>query len=227
VGSLGVGAAAGLLLLLPFLAGYGAQTNFISLQLVSWQDHAPLVQFLIVWWPLLLLAAAVPLCGEARSLAGVLAVLYLGLLIFTEIVNGFDGAHRDDYIRFNPALKWWGWIFTGGVFSLSAYLLASRYRAPRIFAATVLILVSVFAVDAGRILLLRSHEYAGQLDGTGYYAQDPANARMLRLLTGAPRGVVLEKVYDTYPIDAGVYGSFAVKPSVVGIPWRSRAGERT
>ena len=30
---------------------------------------------------------------------------------------------------------------------------------------------------------------------------------------------MLENVYDERPIDTGIYGSFAQKPSVVGVPW--------
>lgn len=217
--SLAAGVGAGVLLLLPFLAGLGAEINYMRLQLVSSQAHAPIVQFLMVWWPLLLLALAVPLLGQARSLAGFFALIFLCLLIFTETFNAFDGAYRDEFIRFNPALKWWGWIFTGGVFSISAYLLASNRLVARVLAASVLVLISVFAVDIGRYLAFRSHAYAGKIDGTGFYAQDPANARMLRILGQAPRGLVLEKIYDAYPIDTGIYGSFALKPNVVGIPW--------
>ncbi len=216
---LAAGAGVGLFLLLPFLAGLGAGTNFMQLQFVAWQDHAPVAQFLIVWWPLLVLAIAAPLLGLTRSPVGFFAALFLSLLAFTEIVNAFDGAYRDDFIRFNPALKWWGWIFTGGVFSISAYLLASNRRAARVTAGIVLTLISVFAVDAGRYLIFRSHDYAGKLDGTGYYVQDPANARMLSSLTQAPRDIVLEPIYDVFPLDTGIYGSFALKPSVVGIPW--------
>ena len=35
----------------------------------------------------------------------------------------------------------------------------------------------------------------------------------------APNGIVLERVYDEFPRDTGIYGSFAQKPNVVGIPF--------
>jgi len=40
---------------------------------------------------------------------------------------------------------------------------------------------------------------------------------MLRYLVDAPSGIVLERVYDEFPRDTGIYGSFAQKPNVVGI----------
>jgi hypothetical protein len=160
------GAAAGVLLLLPFLAGLGAGAGYMQVALVTSDAHAPIVQFLIVWWPLLVLAFAVPLAGQARSFAGFLTLLFLALLIFVEFFSAPDGLYRDDFIRFNPSLKWWGWIFTGGVFSISAALLAGMSRVGRIAAASVLVLISVFAVDAGRYLVFRSHAFAGKIDGT-------------------------------------------------------------
>ena len=191
----------------------------MHMALVTGEAHAPIVQFLMVWWPLLVLALAVPLAGLTRSFAGFLAVLFLALLVFAEFFNAPDGTYRDDFLRFNPALKWWGWIFTGGVFSLSAALLAGTSRVGRIVAACVLVLISVFAIDAGRYLVFRSHAFAGEIDGTGFYAQDRANGRMLRYLTDAPRGIVLEKIYDEFPRDTGIYGSFAQKPNLVGLPY--------
>jgi hypothetical protein len=213
------GAAAGLILLLPFLAGLAAASGYMQLYLVPSEQQTPLVQFLVVWWPLIVLALAVVLSGLSRSLAGMLAALFIALLVFAEIVSASDGIFLGDHSRFNATLKWWGWIFTGGVFSLSALLLASGSRAARITAAAVLVLLSVFAIDAGRYFAFRSHAFAGKIDGMGAYAKDAGNGRMLRYLVDAPPGVVLEPVYDEFPRDTGIYGGFAVKPNVVGIPY--------
>lgn len=172
-----------------------------------------------VWWPFLVLVLAVPLAGLTRSFAGFLALLFLALLLFAEFFNAPDGTYRDDFLRFNPALKWWGWIFTGGVFSNSAALLAGTSRVGRIVTACVLVLISVFAIDAGRYLVFRSHAFAGEIDGTGFYAQDRGNGRMLSYLTDAPPGIVLESIYDEFPRDTGIYGSFAQKPNLVGLPY--------
>ena len=219
VGYIAAGIGIGVLLLLPFLAGIGASSAYMRLHLIPWEQQTPLAQFLVVWWPLIVLALAVVLFGLSGSLAGMLAGLFVALLVFSEVINASDGIFLHDYIRFNATLKWWGWIFTGGVFCLSAFLLGSQARAARISAAVVLVLVSVFAIDAGRYFAFRSHEFAGKIDGMGAYAKDPANGRMLRNLVDAPFGVVLEPVYDEFPRDTGIYGSFALKPNVVGIPY--------
>ena len=213
------GVAAGTFLLLPFLAGLAASTGHMDQQLVALNDRAPLAQFLLLYWPLIVLAVAIPIMGMTKSLAGFLAALFLGLLIATEIFNVSDSGYGGEFIRFNPALKWWGWIFTGGVFSLAAFLMSSSRPVARGLAAMVLILVSLFVVDLGRMLVVRSHGFPGKIDGSGFYARDVANARMLEVLKNAPFGNVLENVYDERPIDTGIYGSFAQKPSVVGVPW--------
>lgn len=211
------GVAIGVLVLLPYLAGLGTAVTYLRPQLVTMNERAPIAQFLIVFWPLIVLAVAVPLAGHARSLAGFLASLFLGLLVLAELLNFFDGSYSGEFARFNAALKWWGWIFTGGVFAISAFLLASDRRAVRAVAAITLVLISVFAVDTGRIFAFRG--LSGKVDGSRFYAQDLSNARMMDYLANATRGIVLEKVYEERPIDAGIYGSFAVKPSLVGVPW--------
>ena len=219
------GAAIGLVLLLPFLAGIAGATGHMKLQLVQGREHTPLGQFLLVFWPLLVLALAVPLVPRVKPLAGFLAAVFLLLLALSELFNAFDGGYTGDFLRFNSALKWWGWIFTGGVFSISACLLASDRIAVRTFAAGVIVLISAFAWDSGR--LLTAHGFSGKIDGTGFYAQDPANGRMMEYLARAPRGVVLEKLYDDErPNDTGIYGSFAQKPNLIGIPWVLRVWKR-
>jgi hypothetical protein len=207
------------LLLLPFLAGLGAASGHMQMALVTAEAHAPIVQFLMVWWPLLVLVVAVPLGGLMRSFAGFLAVLFLALLLFAEFFNAPDGTYRDDFLRFNPALKWWGWIFTAACFRSLPRCSPARAGWAAFVAACVLVLISVFAIDAGRYLVFRSHAFAGNIDGTGFYAQDRGNGRMLSYLTDAPPGIVLEKIYDEFPRDTGIYGSFAQKPNLVGLPY--------
>ena len=218
------GIGAGVLLLLPFLAGLGAATGHMELQLVRAAQRAPLVQFLIVFWPLIVLAFAVPLSGQVKPLTGFLAAVFLALLACSELFNAFDGGYKGEMLRFNSALKWWGWIFTGGVFSISACLLASNRFAVRLLAAIVLVVVSAFALNSGRLLTSRS--YSGKIDGSGFYAKDTANARMMQYLAYAQQGIVLEKLYDKRPVDTGIYGSFAQKPSLIGIPWVLRVWKR-
>ena len=223
---LALGVAIGVLALLPALAGLGAATRHMRLQLVPWQAHVPLKQFIMVYWPLLVLALLIPVAGLTRSLAGFFAAFFLGALFLTEVFNVDDRGYAGEFLRFNTTLKWWGWIFTGGVFTLSAYLLASRKRAFRIAASLVLGLVSFFVADIARVFVGHAQDFSGKFDGSKFYAQDLGNRRMMQILAQAPDGIVLEKLYDDRPNDTGIYGSFALKPSLMGIPWVLRVRKR-
>jgi hypothetical protein len=220
------GAGAGTILLLPALAGMAAETGYARTALVSAEARTPVAQFLLMHWPLILLAAFLPLAGLARSLGTYFGVAFLVLLLFGEIFNVTDDGYVGDFVRFNPALKWWGWIFTGGVFTTSAFLLAGERRPFRWAAVITLVLVSTFVFDVGRLVAVRFAASSHDLSGEAYYTSDPANARIIEYLSDAPWGIVLEKVYDKPPIDTGIYGSLAQKPDLVGIPWVLRVWQR-
>ena len=52
----------------PILPDLGLGTDHMRPQLVTMNERAPFVQFLIVFWPLIVLAVAVPLAGQAKIL---------------------------------------------------------------------------------------------------------------------------------------------------------------
>jgi hypothetical protein len=213
------GAGLGAALILPFLAGFAVEGHGIALTRVAAAARTPVPQFLLLFWPLLAAGLLAPLAGRNRRLALLLAALFLPLLAGTELINADDGAYGGDMVRFNPAMKWWSWIFTGGFFALAACLLGSGQRIARLAAAALLLLVSAYAFDVGRLWLVLAKPFAGRFDGMGQYTADPAGARLIAYLAGAPDGLLLEKVYEQSPIDTGIYGSFTGKPDLVGIPW--------
>jgi hypothetical protein len=213
------GAAAGLIAILPFLAGFAVHGHGISLTRVEADQHSPYLQFLLLHWPLILTGLLAPLAGRYRALALRFAAIFIPLLIATEFLNAFDGAYGGEFVRFNPALKWWGWIFTGGFLALSTCLLASDRRPIAWAAGGILLLLSLFAVDLAAFLVAQPKPYLGRLNGEGYYSADLANARMLEYLKNAGDGLVLENVYDERPKDTGIYGTLSGKPDLIGVPW--------
>lgn len=56
-----------------FLAGISSETGYMHLAFVSPEAHTPLAQFLVVWWPFLVLALVVVLFARRVSFAGFLA----------------------------------------------------------------------------------------------------------------------------------------------------------
>ena len=86
---LAAGAGAGVLLLLPFLAGISSETGYMHLAFVSPEAHTPFAQFLVVWWPFLVLVLAVVLFARRVSFAGFLATIFVALLAFSELARLF------------------------------------------------------------------------------------------------------------------------------------------
>jgi hypothetical protein len=213
------GIVAGVLLILPFLAGFAEHGHAIALTRVQPGEHTPWAQFLIVHWPLILVGLLAPFAGRYKNQALRFAAIFLPLLAGTELLNAFDGGYSGDLVRFNPALKWWGWIFTGGFFAISTCLLASERRVVRWAAIATLLLVSAMAVDIAGFLVMKPKPYLGKLAGDGFYTADPDNARMLAFLKNAEPGLVLENVYDERPKDTGIYGSLSGQPDLIGVPW--------
>ena len=95
----------------------------------------------------------------------------MALLASSELVNVYDASYAGEIIRFNPTLKWWGWIFTGGVFSISAFLLAGSSRPGRLVAVAVLVLIPTFVIDTGRLFAFAPAP-PWKLDGGGFYARE-------------------------------------------------------
>jgi hypothetical protein len=191
----------------------------MALAVVSAEERTPLWQFLLLFWPLFVLGALALLGRQQPTLALLFACVFLPLLVGTEFVNAADPAFRGDYSRFNPALKWWGWIFTGMLLTGAALALAARQRWVR--AATVIVLLAVgsYAVDVLRWGVTLDRSRAGQWDGLAIYGADPAERRVIEYLQAAPQGPVLQALYDERPIDNGIYAGFALQRSVVGVPW--------
>lgn len=216
---LAAGALAVLLLLLPYLAGLARHGQGLTLTSVSAAQRTPLWQFLLLFWPLFALAA-LALLGRGRPrLAPLFVCVFLPLLIGAELVNAYDPTYWGDGARFNPTLKWWGWIFCGLLLAGAATALAARQRWIRIATLLVLLAVASQAIDSARWWLGLDRSRAGQWDGLALYGADPAERRIIEYLATAPQGRVLQALHQERPIDSGIYASFALQRSVLGVPW--------
>lgn len=216
---LAAGAFAVLLLLLPYLAGLADHGKGLSLDTVRAKQRTPLWQFLLLFWPLFALSALALLGRPRRALAALVVCVFLPLLVGFEFVTAADPAFRGNHLRFNPALKWWGWIFTGLLLAGAAAALAARQRWVRAATVVVLLAVGSYAVDVVRWWGALDRSLAGQWDGLAIYGDDPAQRRVIEVLAAAPQGTVLQALYDERPIDSGIYAGFALQRSVLGVPW--------
>lgn len=212
-----IGGGAGFLLLYPFLTTFAGNALPTPIKWVQSQDHTPVAQFLAMHWPLLLFGVLSFFARETRRIALMFAVVFLGLLLVSELIF-VDDLSAGKSERTNTVMKWWGWIWSGGQVTLSTLLLASRVRWVQGVAITALLLVNWYAIDVVQYFMYTDKSAAGKLEGDNVYTYDPVVRDMFKFLQKAPSGVVLENNYGDLLTDSGIYSVFAVKPTLLGWP---------
>ena len=115
-------------------------------------------------------------------------------------------------------MKWWGWIWCGGIVSLGALCLGSAARAIRWTATVTLLLVSFYAYDIGRSFIITGKSDLGHLSGHHWMTQDPTTKAVINYLKDAPRGIVLENEYGYAYTNTSLYALFTGKPVLLGWP---------
>ncbi len=210
-----IGGAAGFALLYPFLTGFASRTLETPIKLV--QLHTPLSSFLILLWPLLLLIGLGLFNRDTRRVSLYFALVFGGLLLFSEFFF-VDDPSINQFQRTNSVMKWWGWIWTGGLVALGAPLLAAKQRWMRAVTALALVGTLFYAVYTVNYLRVIPMPMAGKLNADGFYTQQPAVRDMFRYLTNAPRGIVMENLYSEAYNEGGVYATFAAQPLLLGWP---------
>ena len=209
------GGLAGFLCLYFFLIGFTQARVPTPIRLVYAGQHTPLPEFIALFWPLLVMLAIGAVRRETRGLMMFFGLLFAALLLFSEFVfvdDPWDGTLE----RYNTTMKWWGWIWTGGLAILGALLLSSQRRWVRWATGLSLALTLVYAVDmVNAVCYLGEHSF-GLLDGDFVYTRDPEVREMFRYLAAAPDGIVLENQYDGGYHDGGAFAAFSGKPVLLG-----------
>jgi uncharacterized membrane protein len=218
---------AGFIFLYPFLAGIG--THGIDTPVKMVHVHSPLIPFIALWWPFLVLLALALFVRDVRRHALFFALVFGLLLLLTEFVF-IDDITVGRYERSNTALKWGSWIWTGGLVAIGAPLLADRRRWVSWIAGGAIAGTLVYAVDVYHFFTLADPRFFGDVSAEGVYTQDPPVKNMFGYLKQAPYGIVLENQYADFYSDGGVYAAFSAKPVVMGWPkhlitWRGRSEE--
>ena len=206
-----------LALLYPFLSGFAVNAPGVPIRFTAATDHTPLNQFLGQHWPLLILIALGLFEPSTRKLSVMMAATFGLLLLMSEFVY-VDDVTGDKYERANTTMKWWGWIWCGGVVSLGALCLGSASRAVRWTTMTTLLLVSVYVYDIGRYFMVTGKDDMGHLSGHYWMTQDPTNKALIGYLQNAPDGIVLENEYGNAYTNTSLYGLFTGKPVLLGWP---------
>jgi uncharacterized membrane protein len=200
------GFAASLLLMEPFLAHFGpaAVDARMPIRTVLAGQHAPPILWLLIFYPLVALLALQLLCGEKSRLTVGLCVLWIALLALSEIFF-VDDMYGGKYERFNSVLKWWAWIYSGGILLIGGFNLRARSRLCRWGTAAVLVLVCSFAVELGAHYWTMPKPHLGQLDGAAGIRDDAGEKVMLDLLRHEPPAIVLQRMPT---------GAYTVQPAL-------------
>jgi uncharacterized membrane protein len=216
-GLFGAGAASALAY--PFLVGFLQQpaAHTTALRLTRAGQHATPVEWLSVFWPLVLLMALAFWNREKRGLSLFFVCLWAVLLAATEIFYNHD-INGGTWERFNSSLKWWGWIYAAGVLSLGSLNLGSRSRFCRYASLVVILLPCVQVYDYARQFVETPKESVGKLDGSDWLTRDFALRDIVSALQALPDGVCIDSNNSFANTDATALAIFANKQAFMGWP---------
>jgi uncharacterized membrane protein len=189
------GFGASLLLMEPFLVHFGSVSvdAGMPVRFVLAAQRTPPILWLLVFYPIVVLLVLQLLSGEKSRVAAGLCVLWIALLAFSEFFF-IDDMYGGKYERFNSALKWWAWIYTGGLLLIGSFNLRSRSRLCRWGTTVILVLVCSFAVELGIHYWKMPKPHPGQLDGAAWIRDDAGEKVMLDLLRHEPPAIVLQRM---------------------------------
>jgi uncharacterized membrane protein len=196
------GFTASLLLLEPFLSHFGAASvdAGMAIRIVPSALHTPPLLWIATFYPVVLLIALHLVCGDKSRRTVGLCLLWVLLLAASEIFY-VDDLYAGKFERFNTALKWWAWIYSGGMLLIGGLNLRARSRICRRGTAAVLILLMSFTVELGHQYFTSAKPHLGQMDGAGGIRDDAGERVMIDLLLHEPPAVVLQRLpKDAYTI---------------------------
>jgi uncharacterized membrane protein len=209
------GGLLGLALIYPFLTGFAVNAIQAPIKLVSWNDHTPFTHFVGLHWPLIVLVVLGLFQPSTRKLSITFALTFGALLLISEFIY-IDDPSGGKYERTNTVMKWWGWIWAGGLVSLGTLCLASKAGFIRWSAVLTLVLVSFSTYDLARYYIFTGKNDRGHLSGHYWYTRDRNNRDLFNYLQAAPSGILLENQYDNAYTNTGIHALFTGKTALLG-----------
>ena len=196
------GFGAALFLIEPFLARFGSASaaSQMAIRLVPGALHTPPLLGFALFYPLLAVLALQLLFGDRSPRAWWLCLLWIALLACSEIFF-VDDLYGGKFERFNTALKWWAWIYSGGMLLIGGFNLRARSPVCRWGTAIVLVLICSFEGELGAQLVGAPKPHLGELDGAGAIRADAGERAIFELLRQEAPAIVLQRIpTDAYTI---------------------------
>lgn len=152
------------MLIYPFFTDFANGSLSTPVKLVTGLDHTPISRFLVLLWPLLLLIVMGLFEPKYRKWSITIALTFAFMLLVSEMIY-IDDPTEGKYLRTNTVMKWWGWIYVGGIVSLGAVCLGSSKMWIRWSTVVILLLVNAYAYDVARHWVYSTKSAMGQLEG--------------------------------------------------------------
>jgi uncharacterized membrane protein len=211
------GAAFASLLIYPFMIHFAPHADALhnTLRLVPRVLHTPPAAGLLVFYPLLAVLALNAFFGERSKLSSALCMIWLVLMAVSEFVF-VDDLYGGKFERFNTALKWWAWIYSGTLLTVGAVNLRSASRICRWGTAGVLVLISAYGLDLYSNLTGLPKYHFGQLDGAAWIRDQPAERAIFDFLKAEPQSIVLQRLADRAYIPAPALTIFSGQTALLG-----------
>lgn len=216
-GAIIAGGTLGLLLIYPFLEGFAYHVISTPIRLVRAMDRTPIAQFLMLLWPLLVLFGLALSEKRRRPLAVALVIAFSIMLLLGEFLF-VDYPDGGKYERTNTTMKWWGWMWSGGLLTAGAMALGSRRRWVRNSAVGVLLLTCSYAFHTAQYIWHTPKGDLGKLAGTHWFTNDAPVKDAIEFLSAAPRGIVLENWLSDAYSNQTLYALYSRQPSLLGWP---------
>jgi uncharacterized membrane protein len=176
----------------------------MPIRLVIAAQRTPPILWLLIFYPIVALIVLHLLCGDKTKLTVGLCILWAVLLVLSDMFF-VDDMYGGKYERFNTVLKWWAWIYSGGMLLIGGFNLRSPSRLCRWGTAAVLLLVCSYGGELGAQFLGSAKPHVGQLDGAAGIRDDAGEKVILDLLQHQPPSIVLQRMPT---------GGYTVQPSL-------------
>lgn len=210
----GLGAAG---LCAPHLIAFATQpiTQQSSLKLTSIAERTPIGQWVLMFWPVLILLVLGIWSRRRPRFTLFLTVTWALLMIFADVTFN-DDLLGGTWNRYNSTLKWWPWIYAGMTITLAANNLDSSNRYCRWGTVASLLAMSLFSGRLAQAFVVREKPSVLRLSGHHWITQHATTDNLVRSLASRPDGIAMESGPVRENSEHSVITLFAGKPAYLG-----------
>lgn len=208
----------GLLLIFPFLSGFGIKSAEVNLLLTPSSQYTPILLLFVQFWPVFIPVFILVFVKESdfKNLGFFFLLGFFAVFLFTEFFYA-DGGEVGIYNRTNSTMKWWGWVFLLGQVVAGWLLFCQKNKLLKTIFVFVLAFPAVFQAYYLYPYFKQPLQAIDKLNGKNWLVQKHSGMNeLIDYLEQAPEGVVLERVSgDVYTTNPAV-SIFSSKPTVLG-----------